>query len=209
MIVHCRGSSAPSKQPAYQYPNEHCADDTLCGMRGEALLYSAEKTLSSFANWPNWLLLLVRRVSNRPGGVCRRSAHRGGGCRALLLGGRQFLRQRLQFLRDRTIRSHCNTKKLTVSARKRRRDRVIFGKGHALDPTRFRVSGTLKSYEFLLTMFEVAQRCDAPRRHLSHLARGHSEFTMASGSEGERTVCNPSDLCSNSLEGVPTAQNCL
>ncbi len=27
--------------------------------------------------------------------------------------------------------------------------------------------------------------------------------------EGERMVCNPSDLRSNSLKGVPTAQNCL
>jgi hypothetical protein len=57
-------------------------------------------------------LFLVRCVSNRPGGICRRSARRGGGCRALLLGGRPFLLQRLQFLRDRIIRSHCNTEKL-------------------------------------------------------------------------------------------------
>jgi hypothetical protein len=27
--------------------------------------------------------------------------------------------------------------------------------------------------------------------------------------EGERMICNPSDLHSNSLKGVPTAQNCL
>src|SRR5258705_649992 len=88
----------------------------------------------------------------------RRSARRGGCCRALLLGGRQFLLQRLQFLRDRTIRSHSNTDKLKGFGQKALPPSCdIWKVARPLNPTRFGVSGTLKSYKFPLTMFKAVQ----------------------------------------------------